>query len=94
MPDESVGFELPGHAAIVIPNPALPWTLDDVTRSDAPCLQVASWNHLFLPPDSVTATQYWEVVPFPPEEWRRLKMNRRRAEIAKQVLVNSERVEE
>lgn len=85
---ESVRFELPGHAAVVIPDPALPWTLADVTRNDGPSLRVASWNHLFLPPDTTADPVRLEVTPFPPDEWRRLKMHRRRAERAKLVLLS------
>ncbi len=84
---ESVGFEQPGHEAVVIPDPALPWSLPDVTHNNAPSLGVASWNHLFLPPDTTSSPVRLEVTPFPPDEWRRLKMYRRRAEPAKQILL-------
>ncbi|MCH8838545.1 MAG: hypothetical protein IIA60_12235, partial [Candidatus Marinimicrobia bacterium] len=84
---ESVGFEQPGHEAVVIPDAALLWSLADVTHNNAPSLGVASWNHLFLPPDTTSSPVRMEVSPFPPDEWRRLKMHRRRAELAKQVLL-------
>ena len=84
---ESVGFEQPGHEAAVIPDPALPWSLADVTHNNAPSLVVASWNHLFLPPDTTSSPVRMEVSPFPPDEWRRLKMHRRRAEVAKLILL-------
>jgi hypothetical protein len=51
-------------------------------------LRVASWNHLFLPPDTTASPVRLEVTPFPPDEWRRLKMHRRRAEQAKLILLS------
>lgn len=85
----SIGFEMPGHKALTIPDSTDEWSLLDVVSGDAPSLQMASWNHMFKPTDAGISSQAFYPRPFPTKQWDRLKMNRRRAEIAKRGLSGS-----
>ncbi|MFC1619230.1 hypothetical protein ACFL45_04715 [Candidatus Neomarinimicrobiota bacterium] len=85
----AIGFEMPGHKAMTIPDSTDEWSVQDVVSDGAPFLQLASWNHMFKPPAAGSSPQIFHVQPFPDREWSRLKMNRRRAEIAKRGLSDS-----
>jgi hypothetical protein len=85
----SIGFEMPGHKAMTIPDSTDDWTIDQIVSGGAPFLQLASWNHMFKPPEAGVSPQAFAARPFPDRQWNRLKMNRRRAEIAKRGLSDS-----
>ena len=85
----SVAFEMPGHRAVTIPDSTSDWFIRDIVLEGAPFLQLASWNHMFRPPDKGISSQAFYAQPFPTPQWHRLKMNRRRAEIAKRGLSDS-----
>lgn len=87
----SIGFEMPGHKAMTIPDSTDEWSVRDIVYGGAPVLQLASWNHMFKPPEAGVSPQAFYPRPFPAEQWDRLKMNRRRAEIAKRGLSDSTR---
>ncbi len=85
----SIGFEMPGHKTLTVPDSTDEWSVHDIVSGDAPFLQLASWNHMFKPPEAGVSPQTIYVRPFPDRQWNRLKMNRRRAEIAKRGLSDS-----
>jgi hypothetical protein len=84
----AIGFEMPGHKAMTIPDSTDEWSMDQIVLGGAPFLQLASWNHMFKPPEVGISPQAFSVKPFPEKQWNRLKMNRRRAEIAKRGLTD------
>ena len=86
----SIGFEMPGHKALTIPDSTDEWSIQEIVSGSAPFLQLASWNHMFSPPADGITSQTFHARPFPDQRWDRLKMNRRRAEIAKRGLSASD----
>ena len=84
-----VSFERPGHRAFTVPDSAGTRTLAEVIYKGVPCLQIASWNHMFKPLDEGAERQAFPVQPFPEDQWERFSMDRRRAEIAKRGLAPS-----
>lgn len=85
----AVSFEMPGHKSVTVPDSVGTMLLGEVVYRNAPYLQMASWNHMFKPPDEGVARQAFPVQPFPGEQWERFNMDRRRAEIAKRGLAGS-----
>ena len=80
-------FELPGHNEIKVPNQKLDITMDDVSQDIIPWLKVASWNHLFAPPDKIGRTERFTAKLFPKEKWLEYNMDRKRAEVGKKYLI-------
>ena len=80
-------FELPGHNEIKVPNLKLEITMDDVSQDMIPWLKVASWNHLFAPPDKIGRTERFTAKLFPKDKWLEYNMDRKRAEVGKKYLI-------
>ena len=79
-------FELPGHNEIKVPNEKLEITMDDVSQDMVPWIKVASWNHLFAPPEKNDRTKKFKAKLFPKDKWREYNMDRKRAEVGKKYL--------
>ncbi|MFH1850905.1 MAG: hypothetical protein ABIA75_01030 [Candidatus Neomarinimicrobiota bacterium] len=82
-------FEIPEHKEINIPNYELKIELDAVSQDGIPWVRVASWNHLFLPPEKNDQTNRFKLKLFPKEIWQEYNMDRKRAEVGKRYLILS-----
>lgn len=83
---KSLTFERPGHREFRVAEGGSDPGIGAVSLRGAPFLRVASWNHLFGVPTGAGEAVHFHVKPFTAEQWERLNMDRRRAEIAKRHL--------
>jgi hypothetical protein len=81
-----LSFELPGHNPVHFTSSGDKNNIRTVSQDNTPFVQIASWNHLFEPPDSCQKRQTFNPTWFPSEKWNEYNMDNNRADIVKNYL--------